>query len=201
MSAHQPASFQLSVYSCATTLCWGIRYKGRFPAGTGFELHLEGQEGMVRQRDKQAENAEVEIAKPTGGPSEVLPHWSVTSAQLVALRIASSWVWTCICEWNKFRHMRSHAWQEVSVYLYMCADVFARVCPQTKSVCTHMHTHVLVGLCVSTNMKAWVLDHVYCTQPVNIWGNKCVRARRYTWTRATSGSQPLDFLILGLRSP
>lgn len=47
---------------------------------------------MVRQRDKQAENAEEEIAKPTGEPSEVIPHWSVTSAQLVALRIASLWV-------------------------------------------------------------------------------------------------------------
>ena len=69
------------------------RHKGRFPAGSCFELHLEGQEGIVRQRDKQAETIQRRrLAKPTGGPSEVLPHWSVTGAELVALRIASSWM-------------------------------------------------------------------------------------------------------------
>lgn len=59
----------------------------------------------------------------------------------------------------KFRHMCSHAWGEVSVHLYVCAGLFARICLQTDKVCVwecvsmHVNAYMLVSLCMSTDVK------------------------------------------------
>lgn len=80
-----------------------------FPQGLFLSCTLKGKRawsdrGTCGQREHRGGNLPSPLEDPGSafdcpGVQEVLPHWSVASAGLAALRrTASSWMWTCMCE-------------------------------------------------------------------------------------------------------